>query len=102
MTGDTPNSSGAAEDGPAPDASAGEFAPAQLRNAMKAFKKRLKLARLDADSSVGRGPFSSGSTSGIVAIPAPTRYPQAIWDELVRLGKLRRAGHGLYELPNTR
>lgn len=102
MTGDTPNSSDAAENAPAPDASDGGIDPAQLRNAMKAFKKRLKLARLDADSSVGRGPFSSGGTSGIVAIPPPTRYPQAIWDELVRLGKLRRAGQGLYELPGTR
>ena len=39
-----------------------------------------------------------GGQSGIVAIPPPTRYPQAVWDELVRQGKLRRAGHGLYEL----
>lgn len=102
MTGDTPNSSDAAQGASAPDASGGQFDASQLRNAMKAFKKRLKLARLDADSSVGRGPFSSGSVSGIVAIPAPNRYPQAIWDELVRLGKLRRAGHGLYEIPATR
>jgi len=43
--------------------------------------------------------MSIGGQSGIVAIPPPTRHPRAVWDELVRQGKLRRAGHGLYELP---
>lgn len=70
----------------------------QLKNAMKAFKKRLKLARLDAESTLGRGPTSGGGRSGIVAIVPPNQYPQAIWDELTRQGKLRRAGHGMYEL----
>ena len=42
--------------------------------------------------------MSSGGRSGIVAIPPPTQYPQAVWDELVRQGKLRDTGHGLYEL----
>jgi len=28
----------------------------------------------------------------------PTPVPQAVWDELVNQGKLRRAGQGLYEL----
>ena len=74
--------------------------PAQLKNAMKAFKKRLKLARLDDESRLGHGAMSSGGRSGIVAIPPPTRYPQAVWDELVRQGRLRRAGQGLYELPD--
>ena len=36
--------------------------------------------------------------AGVVVIPPPTPHPQAVWDELVRQGKLRRAGHGLYEL----
>lgn len=75
---------------------------AMLKNALGAFKKRLKLARLDDESRLGRGPMSSGGRSGIVAISPPTRYPQAVWDELVRQGRLRRAGHGLYELPNER
>lgn len=73
--------------------------PAQLRNALKAFRKRLKLARLDDESRLGHGPLSGGK-SGIVAIAPPNRYPQAVWDELVRQGKLRRAGHGLYQLPD--
>ena len=71
---------------------------AQLKNALEAFKKRLKLTRLDDESPLGHGATGREHQSGIVAIPPPTRYPQAVWDELVRQGKLRRAGHGLYEL----
>jgi hypothetical protein len=62
---------------------------AQLKNALKAFKKRLKLTRLDDESRLGHGAMSGGGQSGIVAIPPPTRYPQAVWDELVRQGKCR-------------
>jgi hypothetical protein len=72
--------------------------PQQLKGALKAFKKRLKLARLDDESRYGGGALTSGRPSGIVAIPPPGKYPQAVWDELVRQGKLRRAGQGLYEL----
>jgi hypothetical protein len=71
-----------------------------LKKAYKAFKKRLKLTRLDDESRLGGGPLSGGRGSGIVAITPPREYPQAVWDELVRQGKLRRAGQGTYELVN--
>jgi hypothetical protein len=64
---------------------------------MKAFKKRLKLARLDAESGLGRGAMSSGRRSGIVSIVPPDQYHKAVWDELVRRGRLKYVGHGLYE-----
>ena len=73
----------------------------ELRRAMKAFKKRLKLARLDDDSGLGHGPTSSGHRSGIVSVVPPNQYPQAVWDELVRLGRLKCVGHGLYERPEA-
>lgn len=76
----------------------GAVTPEQLKSAMKAFRKRLKLARLDDESRLGHGPMSSGGRSGIVAIVPPSQFPQAVWDELFRLGKIRRAGGGLYEL----
>jgi hypothetical protein len=72
--------------------------PAYLKRAMKAFKKRLKLTRLDADSGLGVGPLSGGRDSGIVAIRPPNRYPQEAWDKLVEMGRLRNSGRGLYEL----
>ncbi len=76
----------------------GSPSPEELKKALKAFKKRLKLTRLDAESKLGGGPLSKGGGSGIVAIAPPAEYPQAVWDELVRQGKLARAGQGTYEL----
>jgi hypothetical protein len=75
-----------------------QLTPQQLKQAMKAFKKRLKLTRLDAESGLGGGPLSGGRDSGIVAIQPPNQYPRQVWDKLVEQGKLRRAGAGLYEL----
>lgn len=69
-----------------------------LRLAMKAFRKRLKLTRLDDESRLGYGPMSSGQQSGIAAITPPDQFPKAIWDELARQGKLRRESGGLYSL----
>ena len=74
----------------------------ELRKALKAFKKRLKLSCLDDEASLGVGPMSGGKKSGIVAVMAPNQYPQAIWDELVAQGRLVRAGRGLYQLPDSR
>ena len=74
------------------------FDPEQLRNAYQAFKKRLKLARLEDESRLGHGATSKGGRSDIVAVMAPHQFPRAVWDELVRQGKLRHAGQGLYQL----
>ena len=81
-----------AESNPAPPS------PDELRHALKAFRKRLKLARLDDESSLGKRALSGGQKSGIVAINPPAQFSQAVWQELVRQGRLRDAGHGLYEL----
>jgi hypothetical protein len=72
--------------------------PQELKTALKAFRKRLKLTQLDDQSRIGVGPMSSGRQSGIVAITPPDQFPQAVWDELARQGKLKRTGQGLYEL----
>ena len=72
--------------------------PQELKAALKAFKKRLKLMRLDEESKVGVGPMSGGRSSGILAITPPDQYPDAVWEELTRQGKLKNSGQGLYEL----
>ncbi len=84
-------SSANASQPPAPD-------PQQLKAAIKAFKKKLKLTRLDDQSRIGVGPMSSGRESGIVGIAPPDQYPQSVWDELERQGRLRKIESGLYEL----
>lgn len=71
--------------------------PEELKKAFKAFKKRLKLTRLDAQSSISGGPLS-GDKPDIVAITPPHQFPQAVWDQLVRQGKLKAVGQGMYEL----
>ena len=75
----------------------GQIPPETLKSAMKAFKKRLKLTALDADSNLGRGPFSGGP-QGVYAIQPPSQFPREVWEELCRQGKLRDSGHGMYEL----
>ena len=75
-----------------------EFTPQYLKQAMKAFKKRLKLTRLDEESTIGGGPLSGGRDSGIIAIQPPNQYPREVWEKLVEQGKLRHAGAGTYEL----
>ena len=74
------------------------LSPEELRRALRAFKKRLKLARLEDESRLGGGPMSGGKKSSIVAITPPNQYPKAVWDELAKKGKLRYSGYGLYEL----
>ena len=69
----------------------------ELKRALKAFKRRLKLTRLDDESKLSHGAMTGGGASGIVAIVPPNQYPQEVWDELVRQGKLRHVGQGLYE-----
>ncbi|HEV3007222.1 MAG TPA: hypothetical protein VGX78_22320 [Pirellulales bacterium] len=81
-----------------PQSSTSAPTPEELKRALKAFKKRLKLMRLDEESGLGGGKMSSGRTSGIVAITPPNQYPRAVWDALVKQGKLKDAGDGLYEL----
>ncbi|WP_146525136.1 hypothetical protein [Novipirellula artificiosorum] len=70
----------------------------ELRLAMKAFRKRLKLTRLDDESRLGRGPMSSGQASGVVGIRPPDQFPKAVWQELANQGKLKREGGGLYSI----
>jgi hypothetical protein len=69
----------------------------ELKAGFKAFKKRLKLTRLNEESKLTRSPLTGGS-SNIVAITPPNQFSQAVWDELVKQNKIKKAGQGLYEL----
>src|SRR5262249_35380711 len=76
---------------------ASALSPERLKQAFKAFKKRLKLFRLDHESRLSGSPLT-GRSSHIAGIVPPTDYPQAVWDELVRQGKLKKLGGGMYGL----
>ena len=67
----------------------------ELKRALKAFKKRLKLARLDDESGLSRG---GGKKSGITGITPTAGHPDGIWDELVAQGKLKRDMGTTYRL----
>lgn len=72
--------------------------PANLKKAFKTFKKRIRLMRLDAESTLGNSPLSGGQRSGIVGIRPPSNFPQEVWEKLVETGKLTKEGNGLYGL----
>jgi len=75
----------------------GTFTKETLKRAMKAFRKRLKLARLDDESRLGHNAMTKGERSTISGVHPPEQYPQEVWDYLVEIGRLRPVGHGLYE-----
>ena len=62
----------------------------ELKKALKAFKKRLKLTRLDDDSRIGHGPLTGGSKEHVVSIQPPTGCGREIWEELADKGVLKR------------
>ncbi|MCK4872448.1 MAG: hypothetical protein KAS72_06960 [Phycisphaerales bacterium] len=94
----TGGGTGEAPSTPQPTTPAQEIEPASLKAAMKIFRKRLKLTRLDDESRINVNPLTSGRGSSIVAIQAPYEFPKPVWQELVRQGKLKDAGRGFYEL----
>ena len=70
--------------------------PEILKAALKAFKKRIKLMQLDDNSRVGRSPLSGGQRTTIAGITPPDQYPRAVWEALVKQGKLKHAGSNMY------
>ena len=68
----------------------------EQKRAYKAFKKRLKLARLDDASGLSPG----SKTSKIGGITPPSGFPAEVWEELAKQGKLKREGHGIYSMGN--
>lgn len=70
----------------------------ELKKAMKAFKKRLKLTRLDSDSKIGHGPMSGSGKEQIISMQPPSGFGREIWEELADKGLLKRDGIGFYQV----
>lgn len=75
--------------------------PETLKAAMRAFRRRLKLIRLDHESRLGVGPMTGGRKADFDAILPPQEYPAEVWEALVASGQLRRAGQGFYMLADA-
>ena len=69
----------------------------ELRKALRAFKKRVKMLQLEDDSKLGHSPLT-GAKSKIVAIQPPTGFGREIWQELAQKGYLKSDGGGFYEM----
>ena len=79
-----------------------ESIPAEtLKKAMKAFRRRVKLTRLDQESKLGVGPMSSGRTSEFDSIIPPHEFPAEVWRALAAEGRLEDTGRGFYKLPGN-
>ncbi len=66
----------------------------ELKKAYKAFKKRIKLTRLDDESGLSPG----SKRSAIRGITPPAGHPPGVWEELVVQGRLKREGSGTYSM----
>jgi len=75
-----------------------EWDRAVLKRALKAYRKRLKIMRLDDEGSGSRNPLSRGEESSITGVRPPEQYADEIWELLIAQGKLRDVGQGLLEL----
>ena len=68
-----------------------------MKKALKAFRKRLKVTQLDEDSRLGHSPLT-GAKSRIVSMQPPAGFGKEVWEELANRGFLKRDGVGFFEL----
>lgn len=72
----------------------------QLKQAFTAFKKRLKLTKLNDESGLGgHRPTSAGKKSEVMGIQPPNQFPREVWQALAAQGKLKDMGGGFYSMP---
>ena len=71
----------------------------ELKRALGAFKKRIKLMRLDQESKLGGRAMSGGRKSDIDQIQPPSQFPREVWKELAARKLIKDHGQGFYSLP---
>jgi hypothetical protein len=67
----------------------------EMKKALKAFKKRMKLTQLDDDSRLGHSPLT-GARSQVLSIQPPKGFGTEVWEQLADSGFLKRDGVGFY------
>ena len=86
---------------PTPAAPGAKALPSEeeLKRALGAFKKRIKLMRLDQESKLGGRAMSAGKKSDIDQIQPPSQFPREVWKELAARKLIRDHGQGFYSMP---
>jgi len=72
---------------------------ANLKRALRAFRRKIKTYRRDDESSLGGRYVTMGRESDICAITPPKEFPMPVWEKLAELGRLKRTGQGTFQLP---
>ena len=78
-----------------------EIPDEELRSAMKAYRKRLKLIKLDHESKLGHSPLSTGKGADFESIIPPEQWAPEVWKVLAAKGELESTGQGFYKLPDV-
>ncbi len=88
---------------PEPEPEPGVDIPEEvLREAMRAYRKRVRVTKLDQESQLARSPLSSGKDADIDAIVPPNQFPPEVWRTLAHRGELEATGDGFYRIPIQR
>ncbi len=82
-----------------PEAPAVEVSEREMNDALRMFRKRIKLSRLNDESKLGGRGMTAGKKSDIASMEAPKDYSRHVWRALAKAGKLVDEGHGFYALP---
>ena len=69
----------------------------EMKKALKAFKKRMKMMQLDEDSRLGHSPLT-GNKTRIISIQPPSGFGREVWEQLADKGFLKRDSGGFFEL----
>ncbi len=86
-------------DASVPAAAAPVVSEREMNDAMRAYRKRMKLMRLDEESKLGGRGMTAGKKSGIASMEPPKEFPTRVWKALARAGRLIDEGHGFYAEP---
>lgn len=81
-----------------------EYSQAELNDALRAFRHRLKYKKLDDESKISQRDVTTGKAANIDSIvpPGASEFDPRIWKALVKEGKLEDAGGGFYREPREK
>lgn len=81
-----------------------EYTQAELNEALRAFRHRLKFKKLDDESKISQRDVTTGKAANIDSIvpPGASEFDPRIWKALVKAGMLEDAGGGFYREPREK